>query len=105
MEWETLPDWFWILLYLLLLATLVTAVISLFRKKRVPFAIIAIIMTLTIPLVSIYNSIGRSAGYNEFEHLLHKLSEGSLWSIYVSLGYVYILFWWITIFVPHNKQH
>lgn len=94
----TLPDWFWIIYYSILLITLGATIFSLVRKKLISLSIIAIIFTMTIPLVSLIYSIGRSEGHNEFEHLFSQLQQGAIWSIYVSIGYLYLLIWWLLFF-------
>lgn len=95
---ETLPGWFWIIYYSFLLITLGTTIFSLIRKKLISLSIIAIIFSMTIPLVSLIYSIGRSDEHNEFEHLFSQLQQGAIWSIYVSIGYLYLLIWWLLFF-------
>ncbi|MFZ3591256.1 hypothetical protein ACOI1C_18940 [Bacillus sp. DJP31] len=95
MYWETLPTWFWIIYYLCLLTSLGTAIFSVIRKKIIGLSIIAIFLTMTVPLISFLNSMGRAEGLNEFEHLVNHLQQGSVWSFYTILGYVYLLIWWV----------
>ncbi|WLR42757.1 hypothetical protein LC087_00465 [Bacillus carboniphilus] len=100
--WETLPKWFWVIYYLFLLTTLGTAFFTLgIRKiKSLSFilsglSVIAILFTLIIPIISLIASIGRKEGMNEFEHLVSQLQQGAAWSIFVTIGYLFLLFWWL----------
>lgn len=104
MYWETLPSWFWIIYYLFLLATLVTALINIFRMRRKSLSVITIVLTVSIPIISIVNSIGREKGVNEFEHLVTQFQQGSLWSIYVIIAFLYLLVWWIMILIKNGKK-
>lgn len=95
MSTETLPTWFWMFYYLFLLITMGSAVFQILKKKRMQaMAVLALVFALTIPFLSLANSIGRSEGFNELEHLLAEIQLGSLWSIYVMIGYFYLLLWW-----------
>lgn len=85
--------------------TLGTALFSAFRMKMLIWSLIAIVVTVTVPLISIVNSIGRAEGHNELEHLFHQLLQGSTWSIYVSIGYLYLLIWWVLFFSRNKKRN
>jgi len=100
---ETLPNWVWIIYYLFLIATLGTAIFSVIRKKMVSFSITAIVLTMTVPIISLVNSIGRAEELNEFEHLVLQLQQGSIWSIYALIGIIYLLVWWV-MFLIKNKN-
>lgn len=102
MYWETLPNWVWIIYYLFLLATLGTAISSVIRKKMLKLSIIAIVLTMTVPVISLINSIGRAEGLNEFEHLVTQLQQGAIWSIYTIIGFLFLIVWWV-IFLFKNK--
>ncbi|OPA78718.1 MULTISPECIES: hypothetical protein [Paenibacillus] len=95
MYWETLPNWFWALYYLFLLTTLGTAVFIVIRKKIRSLSMVAIVFTVTIPIIGLINSIGRAEGINEFEHLIIQLQQGAIWSIYIILGNLFLLLWWV----------
>jgi hypothetical protein len=103
MYWETLPNWVWIIYYLFLIVTLGTAIFSVIRKKMIRLSIIAIVLTMTVPIISLINSIGRAKGLNEFEHLVTQLQQGSIWSIYAIIGFLYLLVWWV-MFLIKNKM-
>lgn len=38
---------------------------------------------MTIPIISIINSMGREKGVDEFEHFITHLQQGSTWTIYL----------------------
>ena len=92
---ETLPYWFWALYYLFLLTTLLIAISCARKRKMKGLAVTAIVFTLIIPIVSLINSIGRVEGMNEFEHLVSQFHQGASWSVFVMIGYLFILVWWI----------
>ncbi|MFJ8260976.1 hypothetical protein ACIQ4I_03310 [Rummeliibacillus sp. NPDC094406] len=102
MYWETLPNWFWAIYYLFLLATLGTAIFSVVKRKMKGLSVIAIVFTLTVPIVSLVNSIGRAEGRNEFEHLVSQLQQGAIWSVFVIIGYLFLLVWWV-LFLSKSK--
>ncbi|WP_311520271.1 hypothetical protein [Paenibacillus albidus] len=74
--------------------TLGTAIFSVAKKRHKILSILAIIFTVTIPIVSLINSIGRTEGRNEFEHLVSQLQQGAIWSIFATIGYLFLLVWW-----------
>lgn len=104
MSTETLPGWFWIIYYLFLFITLGASVFSLIRKIHIKITIITIIFVITIPIVSLINSIGRNEGLNEFNHLFNQIQQGTLWSIYVVIGYLFLFIWWF-VFISSNKNN
>ncbi len=94
MQWETLPGWFWEIYYLFFLITAGTAVFRLARSKSRRMSVAAMLLALVIPLVSLWNSIGRAEGTNEYEHFVMELLQGSLWALFVFAGYVFLFAWW-----------
>ncbi|WP_462405477.1 hypothetical protein [Gracilibacillus sp. Marseille-QA3620] len=90
---ETLPNWFWTIYYLFLLVTLGTALLSVIKRKMSRLSFIAIVLTLTIPLVSLINSIGRPEEMNEFEYLVSQLQQGAIWSVFIMVGYLFLIVW------------
>ncbi|MFP7296881.1 hypothetical protein [Neobacillus niacini] len=63
-------------------------------------SVIAIVLTITVPIISMFNSMGRAKDTNEFEHLIAQLQQGSIWSFYAVLGFLYI-----AVFLIKNKMH
>ncbi|UOQ50183.1 hypothetical protein MUN88_09060 [Gracilibacillus caseinilyticus] len=104
MYWETLPNWFWTIYYIFLLATLGTAIFRFFNKHDKILSIVCIIFTLTIPIVSFFYSFGRARGMNEFEHLLNQFFQGAVWSIFTLIGYLFLLIWW-SLFLFKKKSY
>jgi hypothetical protein len=99
MYWETLPSWVWVIYYLFLLITLGTAILNVIRKKMISLSIITIVLSITVPIISMINSIGRVNGMNEFEHFVTQLQQGSIWSIYAVIGILYLFVYWVMILV------
>ncbi|MCR8966140.1 hypothetical protein O0550_23640 [Brevibacillus halotolerans] len=92
---ETLPNWFWIIYYLFLLATLKTALSSLVKKQVLRIvSSFTIIFVCTIPFIGLIHSIERQDGLNEFEYFRGQLQQEEMWTIYSIVGYVYLLVWW-----------
>ena len=98
MYWETLPNWFWAINYLFLLTTLGTAIFCVIKRKMKGLSVTAIVFTLIVPIVSLINSIGRVEGMNEFEHLVSQFQQGAIWSVFVIIGYLFLLVWWVLFF-------
>lgn len=74
MSTETLPTWLWIIYYLFLFITLGTIIFTLILKRNVRISLVAIIIIITVPIMSLLNSIGRKEGLNEYEYLISQLS-------------------------------
>jgi|GEM_PF-692954 len=104
MYWETVPNWVLLIYYTFILASLGAALINMIRQKAVVFSMITIILALTIPIVSIINSIGREKGVDEFEHFISQLQIGAPWSIYAILGYCFLVVWWVIYFILLFKK-
>lgn len=105
--WETLPGWFWGLYYLFLLATLGIAIFSFVKQKHRRLSILAIVFAVTVPIISLLNSIGRLEGMNEIEYLFSQLRQGAVWSIFTVIGYLFLLVWWALILFktsPKTKE-
>ncbi|MGD6873710.1 hypothetical protein ACQCU1_16145 [Sutcliffiella horikoshii] len=102
--WETLPNWFWIIFYLFLLATLGTAIFCLVKSKMKNLSIIAIVFALTVPIVSLINSIERAEGMNELDYLIHELQQGATWSVFVTTGYSFLIVWWIVFLFKNDTK-
>ena len=95
MYWVTLPAWFWIAYYLLILVIFCSAILSIIRKILFISSIITLIFTITVPIISLINSIERPADQTEFDHLVIQLQQGAIWSIYTLIGYAYLLVWFV----------
>jgi hypothetical protein len=67
------------------------------------YSIITIIDAVSIPITGVINSIDRAAGYNEFEHLVVHLQQGSNWAIYLLIAHFYLLVWWVLFFVKRRN--
>ncbi|SDZ84741.1 hypothetical protein SAMN05421743_101406 [Thalassobacillus cyri] len=94
MQWETLPNWIWAVYYLFFIITLVTAIFSIVKRDKKSWSVAAFVFTITVPIVSLISSIGRTEGMNEFEYLVSQLQQGAVWSIFVWIGYFFLLGWW-----------
>lgn len=95
MYWETLPSWLWAIYNVFLLTTFGTAVFSVMKKNMKSLSLLAIIFAITAPIISLLNSIGRTEGMNEFEHLISQLKQGAFWSIFAAIGYLFLIVWWV----------
>ncbi|WP_349409687.1 hypothetical protein [Pseudalkalibacillus sp. SCS-8] len=104
MHWEPLPNWFWLIYYFLLFATLGTAIVNVAKKKVMFLSVVAILFTVTIPIISLINSIGRAEGINEFEHFVSQLQQGAVWSIFTIIGYLFLLLWWAFLLYKNVKK-
>jgi hypothetical protein len=104
MFWETLPSWVWVIYYLFLFLTLGTGILNVIRKRMLGLSVIAIILTITVPIISMLNSIGRAEGMNEYGHLVAQLQQGSIWSIYAVIGSLYLFVYW-ALFLIKNKMN
>jgi hypothetical protein len=101
---ETLPNWFWLVYYLSLLLTIGTGIFSIILKKNVWMSIIAVVVTASIPIVGFVNGMEREEGQNELDQLILNLQQGSIWAIYIVLGYIFLLVWWFFFFSNKKKS-
>ncbi|WP_319005832.1 hypothetical protein [Metabacillus niabensis] len=68
-------------------------------------SLVAIVIVITVPIISLLNSVGRKEGLNEYEYLISQLQQGSMWSFYAVLGYLYLVVWWfLFIFAYKNVK-
>jgi hypothetical protein len=90
---ETLPNWFWMIYYLIILLTLVSGIINWVRRIYSPLAAITIILSLLIPLVGFLYSIGRPEGVNEFEYVMAQFQMRNIWSAFIVFVHIYFIIW------------
>lgn len=64
---ETLPQWFWLVYYSLMLVTIASAFFSIKKQQDIWMAMITIFVTLSIPVVGLVNGIYRGENQNELE--------------------------------------
>ncbi|KEK24293.1 hypothetical protein [Bacillus gaemokensis] len=105
MYWETLPNWFWAIYYSFLLTTLGTAIFCVIRKKMKSLSTLAICFAITVPIISLIHSIGRAEGMDEFEHLINGLQQRSIWSIFATIGYLFLFVWWILFLLKSKNKN
>ena len=102
--WKTLPEWFWAIYYLAIFLTIVKGIYNVMGGKIKKLSILAIIIAIAIPVVSIGNSIGREGSINEFQYLIKQMQSGYIWASCVVAGYLYLIIWWlVSLFFPRKK--
>lgn len=95
MYWVTLPARFWIGYYLFILIIFSSSIFNIIKKRMFISSFIALLFTITVPMISLIKSIDRPVDQNEFEHLLIQLRQGSIWALYTVIGYVCLLVWFV----------
>lgn len=93
MSGETLPVWFWMIYYLVLIGTIAMSVRTIFRGRLVALSAIGIVLIVLSQLLSI-NLIGRMEG-TELDYLIFSLQGGALWAYAIIAIYAYIAVWWM----------
>ena len=104
MYWETLPNWFWVIYYLILLTTIGAAIWSLLKRRMKGLSMIAIALAITVPIVSMLNSIGRGEGVDELEHLVSQLQQGAAWSVFVTVSYLFLAVYLVLILFKSRQS-
>ncbi|KYG89823.1 hypothetical protein A0U40_08830 [[Bacillus] sp. KCTC 13219] len=94
MQYGTLPNWFWIIYYLFLFITIITARLCIKQRKLIVLSVLTIFFAITVPIISFIHSIERKLGEDELHYFISRLQQGDIWTVYVILGYLYILIWW-----------
>ena len=102
MYWETLPSWFWAFFYLCIFLTIGTGIFNVIRQRMLVMSIVAIVLAITVPITGFLNSVGREIDTNEFEHLVIQLQKGSIWSIYVVFGCLYLAVFHFKNLIPNG---
>lgn len=100
--YETVPMWGVLMYYFIFISTLVSAVWTIIRGKLKALAGMTIIVSISVLVIQIFNSIGRRDGMNELDHLFSRFEMGDTWAIFVIIGYIYIVIWW-TIFLLNRR--
>ncbi|WP_377890614.1 hypothetical protein [Alkalihalobacillus sp. R86527] len=93
MSSETLPAWFWVIYYLVLIGTMAMSVRAIFQGKIVALSVIGVVLIVLSQLLSI-NLIGRMEG-TELDYVVSSLHGGALWAYALVAIYSYLVFWWI----------
>jgi hypothetical protein len=102
---ETLPAWFWVIYYFLILMTIAAALYAIKKSRNVWMSVMAVPIALSIPVVGIINGIeSRLEHHDELEQWLLHLRNGSLWAYYILLGYIYLIVWWVRFICGGKKQ-
>jgi hypothetical protein len=102
---ETLPHWFWLLYYSLMILTIASAFFSIIKQRGRWWALLTIFVTLSIPVVGLLNGIYREQNQNELEQWLSHLGTGELWALYLLFGYIYVIVWWGLLIRKRVNRH
>lgn len=82
---------------------LLTAIISLIRKKNMTKR--TIVAIAVIPVIFLLNTMNRNGrGPTEVEYFLWQLQEGSIWAILSLIGYLYLIYWIIFLTTSKNRK-
>ena len=92
---ETISDSFLITYLIIMGLTLITSTICYILGIQLTLSVIALILSLGIPLINLIFSSQRSGELNGYEYLISQFKEKDLWAIFIMVGYVYLLVWWI----------
>ena len=79
----------------MLAVTIGVAIYNVSTQKTRRMYLLVIWVAITVPIVSILNSIVAPPELNEYQHLVNELHQGALWAWYASSGYLFLSVWWI----------
>jgi hypothetical protein len=102
LEMET--TWIWIGYYSLALASLLASIFCVMTKRMVRMSWLHVFILVSGYVIFHYHAIGRPIDQSEYDYLTAELNNGSLWSAYVLVGYVYTLAWWIRFVAALRKK-
>jgi len=97
------PIWFFVMIYAVLGMTFISALMSLFKQKRIS---LSILMILGIPgtlMLAIGSSIVRGSR-TEMEHGYDQLMQLQPWALVVLLAGMYIIVWWILVISSYLRN-
>ncbi len=92
---ETETTWIWIGYYSLTLASLLASIFCVMTKRVVRMSWLHMAVIVSGYAIFLYHSIGRPIDQTEYDYLASALMNGSYWAIYVLVGYLYTVAWWI----------
>ncbi|RLL44937.1 hypothetical protein D8M04_08660 [Oceanobacillus piezotolerans] len=96
---ETIPHLVWIIYLIFLFMTLVSSILYWIFRRYSAFAAISIILSLLIPLIAFVFSVQRPDNFNEFDYYVKEIQQGNYWAIFLTVGYVYLIGWFILLIV------
>jgi len=76
-----------------LFLTLLTAIISNFKNKLIPFAYMAIIFSLLAPLIHLIFSTGNTGDTAALPYLLQEFQDRNLWAVFLGFMYIFLTVW------------
>lgn len=84
------------------IVTLPAAFLGIFRKRLLKRTIVSMAV---VPLIKVLINFNRHGmGPTETEFFLRQLEEGSILRLLALLGYLYLIYWWITFLKDLLKQ-
>lgn len=92
---EVISDSFLIIYLIIMGLTLISSTICYILGIQQTLSVIALILSLGIPLVNLIFSAQRTGELNGYEYLISQFREKDLWAIFIILAYVYLAVWWI----------
>lgn len=90
-----MPNWVWVMYYLFLLLTLISAIYSCFRGKLIYWAYATVIVSLMVPIVGLLFRAQRTEAMNELAYLFSQLGNGDIWAVLITVCLVYVGLWWV----------
>ncbi|WP_164215999.1 hypothetical protein [Virgibacillus sp. YIM 98842] len=88
-----------------LFLTLLTAIVSNFKNKLIPFAYITIIVSLAVPLINLIFIGGKPANISGVSYLLQEFLNRNLWAVLIGLMYIYLTAWAVLfIYTLHGEN-
>ncbi|KMN45512.1 MULTISPECIES: hypothetical protein [Bacillus] len=90
---EAIPVFFWRIYYSVLFIFLIIGILNCYQfkkdKLKMKLNILNLIFIVSIPVVSLLNSINRKG--NEYDHFMYSLKQFDIWAIYTMIGYLYVI--------------
>ena len=92
---ETLPQSFWVMYTIFFIVCLLMGIIYWVVQRYSVLAVIAIAMSLIIPLVAFIYFVQRPEGIHEYAYFKEQLKSGDNWATLLSVGYLYLIAWFL----------
>ncbi|WP_066230186.1 hypothetical protein [Metabacillus fastidiosus] len=104
---ESLPMYFWVVYYLVLIVTFITGFFYLIKNRNIKgireFTLINLAFTFIFPFVSFHYAIMRTEG-NELDYWLQGLSHINLKAYFILISMIVILSWWFIFIKSLNSK-
>lgn len=94
---NSLPDWFWIIFYSIILLTIGLNIFFVIKRKYTIISLINVPLIFILYITFFIKSFSGDENLNEYQYLFRSIQDGAIWAIFIALGHLYFVVWWLFI--------